>query len=243
MMRGVPFRGLAGQAPPWARYRRTGLGALGDISSIVSQLSQYGSDEILSAYNWLYQTYQSESQDLTAMTQWASPAAGNVQYLSAADRQAYISALNDQTTVVNNLNDWVSQAQSVLQVMGIHGAPGLSGTGRRMGRLGVFPVIAAGVILAIIALIAGVTISVVAYNQRLSVQAHEATLQIQSKTQASIAQSMQAAGATPDQIQKALNDSYKAQADQNKQSFASQIPWTTLGIVAGVVFVAKSIFE
>lgn len=238
-MRGVPFRGLGGQAPPWGRYRRTGLGALGDISSIVSQLSQYGTDQILAAYNSLYQTFQSESQDLAAMTQWASPAAGNMQSLSAADRQSYLSALQDETDVVNNLGSWVGQFQVVLQAMNLQAAPGMSGL--RRGRLGAFPVIAVGVILAIIAIVIGV--GVYEYYQNKSVQAHEATAQLQSKTQASLAQSMQAAGATPAQIQAALKDMYKAQADQNQQPFLSQIPWTTLAITAGVVFVAKAIFE
>ncbi len=220
------------------------LRGLGDISSIVSELQQYGSDQILAAYTSLYQTYQSENQDLVRQTQWLRD---NGASLTDAGKQLYISALNDQTDVVNNLAGWVGNAQAVIQAMGIQGAPGLSGLRRRgMGRLGVFPVIAAGVILAIIVLIAGVTIVTYEYYQNKSVQAHASIVQAQSMVQQQASQQVldlvRTGQMTPQQAQAYMASLTAAQNQANQTPFLQNIPWTTIAVVAGAALVARAMF-
>jgi hypothetical protein len=242
------FAALAG-APPWARYQRLSgvppwgryqrrLSGLGDVTSIMVQLAQYNMDDITSAYNWLNQAFSSENQDLVSMIEWFS---ANGSSLSAADQQAYMTAIQNETQVVQTLGDWLNTAQVVVGGLNTQ-IPGLSGLGRR--RLGVFPVIAAGVIIVILALIVGVSAAYIYHQISQSQQAHETTLQLQAKAQSSIAASVAQAGGSPDQIQAALSNLYKAQQNANNPP-GSQIPWgtvVTLGVVAGVAYVAKQIF-
>jgi hypothetical protein len=217
-----------GAVPPWGRYSRR-LGGLGDVTSSLAQLAQYNMDDITAAYNWLNQAFSSENQDLGDMITWFS---ANGNSLSAADQQSYMTAIQNEVQVVQNLGGWLNSFQLVMGALNSQ-IPGLSGLGRR--RLGVFPVIAAGVIVAIIALIVGVTVAYVYHQISLSQQAHDATLQLQGKVQ----QQAISAGWTPDQVQKLA----AAQNQSNQPPPLSQIPWTTIALVTGAVFVAKSVFE
>jgi hypothetical protein len=211
------------------------------ITTIVSQLQQYSSDQITTAYNYLLQQYQSETQDLLTQTQWFT-ANGNT--LTPEGQQLYASSLQGQADAVNTLAGWVSTAQSVMQAIGLQGPAGLSGARRRLGYLGIAPIIIAGVILVIIVLIAGITISI--WNARVALQdqnhANIAKAQTMIQQQAvANTKDLIAAGWTPQQIQAYMDSLYKAQNDQNPS--ASTVPWGWIAGVAGAVFAAKYIFE
>lgn len=211
-------------------HRFAGMGDYGIDPATLTQLSQYSMGQIADAYAALYQTFQSESADYADMVQWAN--AGNVQQLSAADQQAYIAALQDQSTVVNNLQDWVSRAQPIIQSLGIQGAPGLSG-------LGTFPVAVAVVIVAVMA---GIAVSVWSYNQRLSAQAHETTMQLRLKVQQSTVETanqlLNAGKINPAQYNQMLKTAQDT--TQPPSSFMDQIPWTTLGLTAVGIIAIKA---
>lgn len=216
------------------------LGSLGDVSSIVSQLAGYTSDQIMSAFASLQQTFQSEQAELVAMTQWAAPATGNMQTLTPEGQQLYLQALQEKTSVVNGLQDQLSIFSSVLETLGIGGSaavvPGLTGYGYGLSGLGVFPVVA-GVIAAIIAIVLGV--GVYEYFQSQSAQANAQAQQAKSMTQAQAnVPALVAAGWTPQQI----HDYIAQQQSSNQPSFLQQIPWKTLAIGGVLVVGIRAIF-
>lgn len=222
------------------RLYNPGLQGLGDISDIVAQVATFTTSDILNAFNTLNQAFHSEQQELMEMQRWAITA-GNMQSLTPDGQQMYITAMQDKTDVVNGLQDDVSKYSSVLQSLGLNAqATGLTGMSDvamryRPRRLGFIPVIV-GVVLSILIIVIGA--GVWEYYQSKSADANARAAQARQMTQVqSNVPALVNAGWTPQQIQDYVNKSKPPQP-----SLVSEIPWTSLGIIAGVVLVAKSIF-
>lgn len=216
------------------------MGRMGDVTTMAAQLASYTAVEIVSAFNTLQTAYQSENSELVQMSQWATTP-GNMQTLTPDGKQQYLQALQTKTQVVNGLSDGVTTFASVLSVMGLDpSSSGMSGYYPRASRLGVFPVAIVAVVVAIIAIVIGV-----------GVYEHYQTLSAQANAQAEQAKSMQqttaqvpaliAAGWTADQIQKYVTAVGAGQQGVPK-TWASDIPWTTLGIAAALAVGVKALF-
>lgn len=220
------------------RMHRGGLGD-SSVSSIVSQLSSYTSAQIMEAFNSFRGTFNSEQGDLAEMTQWG---AANINTLTLDGKALYLQAVQTKTTVVNSMQDNLSQFSAVLQALGIGGSESafLSGyTFYRSRRLGIIPVIV-GVVAAIIAIVIGV--GVYEYYQSQIEEARKQEAQAKTMTQAaSQVPALIQAGWSPAQIDNYLQTLNKGQNPAPNP--LKDIPWMTLGIIGGVVLVARSLFQ
>ncbi|HZU32596.1 MAG TPA: hypothetical protein VFB79_15875 [Candidatus Angelobacter sp.] len=208
-------------------YRRPRLGGLG------ADLSQFTSDEILSAYSWLQKAAQQANQERISQTQWL---AANGSTLSDDGKQQAIAALTSKTDAVNSLYDALSKFQAVLQAVGIN-PPGLSGFPRRgLGALGLAPLVIGGVIAAVL-----IAVGIGIYAIKAKDDAANA--------QFAQAQNMKAvAGAVANQINAAKTPQDVAailaawMTANNPDAQPKPFPWDTALIVAGAFGVAWAVF-
>lgn len=206
-------------------YRLRGLG------DVFTDLRQYTSDQLLSAYNWLHTSAAQADQERVSMTQWL---AANGQTLTADGKVQAIAALQSKTTAVNQLYDSLSKYQAVLNTLGVQ--TGMGGYSRRtLGALGL--AVAIGVIFAIL-VAAGIAIYAIkaiddAANAKFA-QAQNMRLTIQAA-----ADCLAKGTCTPQQAANIIN---AGAAGTNPPPKPESFPWNTLFISLGVAGVAYAVF-
>jgi len=227
---------------------RSRLGSLGDACAVAAALTpQFSNDDIASAFNALVQTFADEQAQYQQMVAQAHVNAGT---LSPDGLQQTIAALQLETSAVNDLQNIVSQAQAIVNCLGITGTntiPGLNG-------LGLWPAIAAG---AVVAVLTAMGLWYLIQNANAKADQAKANFQAAQNLTSVITAAntcLQAGTCTPDQYNQMLTTGALAQPcpqgysrDSKGQcqppGLLSNFPWGTALLIGGGLWVAGKVLS